>query len=222
MFGEKLRKYREKKHLTQNQLAYRVEVLTGMTCKGKYISSYESGSNPKVEFIVAFADILEIPVQYLFDDSDEVIRRIIKNEMPRLEKMFENTIRVPVVGGFINRETSEKYIYIDKYLVKKKYRESVDLKAVIVLGDSMKPYIDNSDIVLFEELGSQQGDKFNDGKYVIETEQGVMVKNLTFKVNGDIIISNCNKDYRDCIVSGGIPNDYFDVLGVVVGRLLKG
>jgi phage repressor protein C with HTH and peptisase S24 domain len=65
------------------------------------------------------------------------------------------------------------------------------------------------------------GTKFIDGKYVIETSAGVMVKNLCFKSNGDIVISSCNRIYESETIRASESQEYLEIIGMVVGRVLK-
>jgi len=48
-----------------------------------------------------------------------------------------------------------------------------------------------------------------------------MVKNLKFMCSGDIIISSCNKAYSDEIINSEESQELLDILGIVVGRILK-
>jgi transcriptional regulator with XRE-family HTH domain len=228
MFGTQLRKYRKKNYLTQKELAYRVEVLTGKTCKMEYISAYENGTNPKIETIVALAEILNIPEQYLFDDSKVTIKKIIGKELPSFHSLTENTIKIPLVDGYVGAGSGGLFdevkiidhIYTDRFSISKCYRESNRLRALIVVGDSMKPYVDNADIVVFNEFKAD-GNKLNDGKYIITTENGTMLKNLTFKTNGDVIISSLNPIYESETINGSGSQEHFSIEGIVAGRILK-
>jgi transcriptional regulator with XRE-family HTH domain len=79
MFSNLLKKYRTKKNINQDELAKRLNLLLNKNFKHVNISSWEKGTNPKIEVIQAIAEILEIPVQYLFDDSDNTINIIIED-----------------------------------------------------------------------------------------------------------------------------------------------
>jgi len=63
-FGKRLKQIRKERHLTQSQLA---EMLG--TSK-QVISRYEHGeSNPKIELVCKYAEILEVAVDYLLKDD---------------------------------------------------------------------------------------------------------------------------------------------------------
>jgi len=79
MFNEKLKKYRKIARLTQSELAEKLEYKLGGSFTYSNIQSYERGINPKLEVISAIAEILDIPEQYLFDDSDNTLDKLCTN-----------------------------------------------------------------------------------------------------------------------------------------------
>jgi len=227
MFSENLKKYRNMLSLTQEQLALEINKLLNSEYTKNNIQSWERGVNPKLEVIYAIADVLDIPIQYLFDDSDKVINKIISHKAPQLKEIVEHTLRIPVLDGYVGAGSAgiidvlkiSEYVYVDSSSIKRKYVEDTII-ALPVIGDSMKPYVDDDDIILFSPL-KDKSYNLNDGKYVIQTINGTMVKNLSFKCNGDIVISSCNKAYTDEIINSQESQEYLDILGIVVGRILK-
>jgi phage repressor protein C with HTH and peptisase S24 domain len=227
MFADLLKKYRNMRGFKQSELADKINELLGTDIKSVNVSSWEKGTNPKIEIIEAIADILDIPVQYLFDDSDQAINKIISNKAPQLKEIVEHTLRIPLIdgyvgagsGGIIDALKINEYVYIDSSSVKRKYVNDTII-AIPVVGDSMTPYVNDDDIILFHPL-KEITHKLNDGKYVIQNINGVMVKNLKFTCNGDIIISSCNKAYSDEIIKAGESQELLEILGIVVGRILK-
>jgi len=228
MFGELLKKYRKQKGFTQVKLADRLSDLLSTEIKQINVSSWEQGVNPKIEIIEAIAEILDIPVQYLFDDSDEVINKIVANKAPQLKTMVEHTLKIPLYdgyvgagsGGIVDELNIKDYLYIDYLSIEKKYSKK-PIVAFTVAGDSMEPYVYDGDIILFHPIVPGSNFNFVDNKYVIQNHNGLMVKNLTFRANGDIVISSCNKAYRDEIIKADETQELLEILGVVVGRILK-
>ncbi len=90
MFSKQLRKYRKSKGLTQEDLAMKITEETNTLIKKINVSKWEQGVNPKIETIEVIATILDIPVQYLFDDSDQVINEILKNKYPNFSILLAN------------------------------------------------------------------------------------------------------------------------------------
>jgi len=227
MFSELLKKYRNITGLKQSELADKINKLIGVDVKSINVSSWENGTNPKIEVIEAIAHILDIPVQYLFDDSDKAINKIISNKAPRIKEVVEHTIRIPLIDGYVGAGSSgvvdvlkvSDFLYVDNGSIKRKYVNE-PIIAVPVIGDSMTPYVNDDDIILFNPTENKSYN-LNDGKYVIQTINGIMVKNLKFMCNGDIIISSCNKAYSDEVIKSNESQEYLDILGIVVGRILK-
>ena len=228
MFNDNLKKYRALRGLTQEQLATAINgLLIGKEYKKSNVQSWERDVSPKLDVITAIADILNIPEQFLFDDSKEVINKIISNEAPALKMIVEHTLKIPLLKGYvgagsagvIDRLEVSEFVYIDNSSIKRSYANKTII-ALTVKGDSMKPYIDDDDIVLFNPISDGQYN-LNDGKYIIQTINGTMVKNLKFMCNGDIVISSCNKSYSDEVIKSNESQEYLDILGCVVGRILK-
>jgi len=227
MFYELLKKYRMLRGLKQSELADNINELIGTDLKSINVSKWEQGTNPKIEIIDAIAIILDIPVQYLFDDSDKAINKIISTKAPRLKEIVEHTLRIPLIdgyvgagsGGIIDALKIKEYVYIDNASIKRKYADKIII-ALPVVGDSMVPYINEDDIILFHPL-EDKSYRLNDGKYVIQTINGTMVKNLKFMCNGNIVISSCNKTYSDEVINANESQEQLDILGTVVGRILK-
>jgi transcriptional regulator with XRE-family HTH domain len=227
MFSQNLKKYRKLEKLSQKELAQKISYLINKNIEDANVRSWENGTNPKIEVITAIAEILDVPEQYLFDDSKETLNKIVSKEAPNLKSMVEHTKKIPLLNGYVGAGSSgiieklevSKYLYIDTCLVKKAYQNK-EIMALTVIGDSMIPYVDNNDIILYHPIEKGQYN-FIDGKYVIETMNGVMIKNLCFKCNGDIVISSCNRTYSDEIIKCDETQEYLDIVGVAVGRLLK-
>lgn len=229
MFSENLKKYRKELGLTREEVAFRIREVYGENCTGASIQSWERGTNPKTNMISMLADVLDVPEQYFFDDSDNAIDMIIRDKIPMVNTMVDSVMRIDLISGYVgagsaghllNMDDINEVLHVDKMMVDKRYRDSA-VKSLLVIGDSMVPYVDTGDIVMFSVtlLGTCE---YVDGKYVIETAQGVMVKNLSFKCNCDIVISSCNKAYDSEIIKAGESQEYLEILGIVVGRVLKG
>jgi len=227
MFNYNLKKYRELKNYTQEQIANSINNILGTNYKKSSIYSWERNVSPKVEIISAIAEILNIPEQFLFDDSDNAINKVITKKAPQFKEISEHTKRVPLIDGYIGAGSCSyidnieiaKYIYIDRASIKRSYSNS-DISALTVIGDSMSPYVNPDDVVLFSAI--EDGIyNLNDGKYIIRTINGTMVKNLTFKSNGNIVISSCNSSYASEEINKTESQDMLDILGIVVGRVLK-
>jgi phage repressor protein C with HTH and peptisase S24 domain len=228
MFSDNLKKYRALQNLTQEQLAYKInELLIDKDYKKSNVQSWERDVSPKLDVIIAIAEILNIPEQFLFDDSKEAINKIISSEAPKLKEIVEHTLRIPLLDGYVGAGSAgimdvlkvNEYVYIDNSSIKRKYANETII-ALPVVGDSMTPYVNEDDIILFNPI-KDKSYNLSDGKYVIQTINGTMVKNLKFMCNGNIVISSCNKAYGEEIINSDESQEFLDILGTVVGRILK-
>ena len=227
MFNSNLKKYREQKSFTQEQLANEVNKILDTKYKKSSIYSWERNVSPNVDVIKAISEILDIPEQYLFDDSDKAINKIISSKAPQFKEIVEHTLRMPLLDGYVGAGSGgiidiikmKEYVYIDYSSIKRKYAEKTII-AIPVVGDSMTPYVNEDDIILFNPLDDKTY-RLNDGKYVIQTINGTMVKNLKFMCNGNIVISSCNQAYSDETINSNESQEQLDILGTVVGRILK-
>jgi len=214
MFSELLKKYRKKIGYTQYHLGICVSQIVKTNFSPANIQGYESGkkANPKLEVIEVLAMVLKIPVQFLFDDSEYALSQFSNSEM------IKDIIRVPLLDGYVGAGSTGvienieiiDHLYIDSHSIKRGYKDK-EVKAIEVIGDSMKPYVDSSDIVLFSPLAK--------GQYNLA--DGKLVKNLSFRTNGNIIISSCNKAYPDEEINKTESQEHLEIVGIVIGRILK-
>ncbi|MBL0703211.1 MAG: LexA family transcriptional regulator [Sulfurospirillum sp.] len=226
MFGLLVRKYRKDMKYTQGELAQRLEIILHRTITNENVRSWENGTNPKLDVIVAIAEILDIPEQFLFDDGVEKINKIVSKEMPNFKNIVSHTKKISLLDGYVgagsagimDKVNTVDFIYIDNYMIKKAYQKE-DVKGLTVVGDSMYPYINCCDIVLFAPV--KDYGNLTDGKYIITTMAGTQLKNLSFRSNGDILISSCNKSYPDELIRCSETQENIDINGIVVGRILK-
>ncbi len=66
-FGERLRDLRHKKHMTQKQLADKLDLSKGT------ISAYEQGKKyPSIEVLIKLCNILQVSADYLLGLSDDM------------------------------------------------------------------------------------------------------------------------------------------------------
>ena len=93
-FCDQLSKLRKRQNITQIDMANRVGV------KQYVISSWETGrSEPNINQIIKISDILNIPIDYLFDkeiirvSSEEEFNKVIENMNEDTKDEFMNCVR---------------------------------------------------------------------------------------------------------------------------------
>lgn len=76
--GPRVRKARKKLRITQMDLAARLQVL-GISIDRSGIAKLESGRRPASDIeVAALAKILNVPIPWLFEESNELSDRLVK------------------------------------------------------------------------------------------------------------------------------------------------
>lgn len=102
-FGEKLRKYRTERHMSQDELA------SILGTSKQVISRYESGQrSPKIGVVQEYAQKLNLPIFYLIDDQRDTEELVTPLTM-KDEGQNENTVRIAGRDGtFIERQLTDE------------------------------------------------------------------------------------------------------------------
>lgn len=241
--GQKLSNILKLKKITSQSLSNSLEN-RGFKLSLESIKGYRKGNvkNPTYEILSEIADICNVSLIEFFSDSDEQKRKIVKSELAEHIDKYQsllplNTLPnyvkpISLINGYVGAgsygvnddiEIIDK-IYVDIHTIEKAYRNK-ELEAIRVSGDSMKPYVDDGDIALYFKF--KDGEKATgDGKYIISTSQGEQIKNIKFMLNGNIRIISENSSYHtkdgyDEEISKE-SQEYLNIIGKVVGRILKG
>ncbi|MFV7791273.1 S24 family peptidase [Aliarcobacter lanthieri] len=172
----------------------------------------------KVDILKEFAQILDTNTEYLLYGSND--KKQTKNLPNFITKV---NIKNGCVGagssGLLQEDEIIKELYVDTHQIVKKFRE-YKINGIQVVGDSMSPYVNNGDIILYVNIPDNY--PRITGKYIISLNGNLQVKNISFRINGDIIISSENKSYPDEIIEKDSQElDNFEIVGIIAGRILK-
>jgi len=205
--GERLKKLRKAKNLTQQSLAEKIGVSTQMIVN--YENEVRGLTIKKLEEI---AYLLEVPLytffidnydDYLLSFNDEKINNIILNE----------TSRIPVISkvsagkGVIVEENISFYISIPKNIWKE-----CDF-ATIVDGDSMSPIIEDGEIVFVHFQNTLENGQIGIFSYKDE----IYIKKYKYNViRNDIELISNNPTYEKIVVKN---TEDFKIIGRVLGNL---
>lgn len=191
------------------------------------IQKYRHGINdPDTKTLSILSDILDVTEQDFFIGSKKRKEKIAFEEIKKSPLKYKHIFEKENVKNelkqieLLNGEVP--YIYIDNFCLNKDIINE-EILAFVVSGDSMLPYLNDGDIVLYKSMENQ--DTKIDGKYIIDINSTLQVKNLKFLSNGDIRIISENLSYRTFqTYDEEIKKDFkagFDIVGVVVGRVMK-
>ena len=87
--GIKLKLLREKRKLSQEELAYKIGVVQAT------IGNWEHGKSIKMEYIKKLADALDTPFSYFYDEKENSADPLSNNLTVNNETNFEITIKAP-------------------------------------------------------------------------------------------------------------------------------
>lgn len=241
---QKLSKTLKDNKITSKQLSKTLES-RGFKLNFETIKSYRRGNikNPKYDTLAEIANICGVSLIEFFSDGDEQKKKIVKSELSEHIEKYQSLLplnilpnyvkSISLINGYVGAgslgtndddlEVIDK-IYVDIHTIEKAYRNK-ELQAIRVSGDSMNPYVNDGDIALFCKFKDDEA-ATGDGKYIISTSQGEQIKNIKFMLNGNIRIISENSSYH---TKDGYDEEidkesqeYLNIIGKVVGRILKG
>lgn len=146
-FGEKLKRLRKEKNLSQIDLADKVGVTRSS------IANYETGRNyPANDILTKFATLFNVSIDYLVDDN---FNGIPKNHIPVLGI-------VKAGYNYLAEENIIGYVSINDNTL-----DSEDFFALVVKGNSMEPIIYEKDIAIVKKQ-----EDFENGDIVVALING--------------------------------------------------
>ena len=229
-FHNRMRYFMTKKKMTNEYISSIIGVTKGA------VTHWSNGKRfPKEEkHIVAIANILGVTILDLFPDSAEAKEKITIEELknnfnnyidyipqidipPTLKKVLFNhgypsTNKIVMENSMQNAE----HIFIDKLMLSHEYQEA-ELRAVIMLGDAMSPYLEHGDVAIYYPT-KQYSVK---GKYVISSSDGLEIISIEkLKKCGSLVLRPENPTYSTETFSKK-EQDIIEFVGLVIGRISK-
>jgi len=115
-----------------------------------------------------------------------------------------------------NNMQNAEHIFVDKLMLSKEYQDQ-ELKAVIMLGDAMSPYLEHGDVAIYCPSNSYTVK----GKYVINSTDGLEVVSIEkLKKCGSLVLRPDNPTYSTETFAKE-EQDLIEFVGMVVGRVSK-
>ena len=184
--------------------------------------------------IEAIADILDCSELDLLENSKEKIRKVVKNELrnnfgnyidyiPNLT-LPSNLKKITFNHGYPsanmiimeNNMQNAEHIFVDKLMLSKEYQDQ-ELKAVVMIGDAMSPYLEHGDVAIYCPSNSYTVK----GKYVINSTDGLEVVSIEkLKKCGSLVLRPDNPTYSTETFAKD-EQDLIEFVGMVVGRVSR-
>jgi len=180
--------------------------------------------NPKInnginlDILKELANILNTSIDYLLYGENDTKKNYKETEDLKKIDIVDGYVGAGSSGNIERKEISD-IMYISTNQIQEKYKHST-IYAIKIIGDSMIPYVSDDDFVLYVDKPLNHPNVNN--KYIISTNGNLQLKNISFRLNGDIIISSENKTYPDEIIKHNSQElENFSIIGIIVGRVLK-
>jgi SOS-response transcriptional repressor LexA len=216
------------------EIKNRIEAIIGKEIpKGTYYHYLQGIRSIPQHLKVPFAKALDVPVSVIFQDEETIdfIREFLKKPTSEVQKIvtkqfsnFENVISIPVfeavagcgASGMLEQLKLNNAIDIDRKILPKDLINK-DLALIRVVGDSMEPYLSETDWA-FIQLRHNQDIVLANSVYLIAHGDNVQIKRCQFKPDGSCLLISDNKTYPDEIAYFG----EWDIVGKIVGRFKFG
>jgi DNA-binding Xre family transcriptional regulator len=204
---EKIRVHLSDKY---NKKIYDKDIALYLGISKEHFSRLKKGNKIPLESIISFCAKENIVINYiLFGQIPDSLEKATDNLIT--VKYFKN-INSSAGGGAFNYEEDFESLILDDDVVKLLGgKNSIkNIEAINVVGDSMEPILKDKSIIFIDRSKTQFS---NNEIYVVNTNQGVLVKRITIKKYNFIDLVSENNQY---------PNErvfYNDVsiIGKVIG-----
>jgi phage repressor protein C with HTH and peptisase S24 domain len=213
-FGERLKFLREKRGLTQPELAQNISVSIGS------IQNFERGKVPLGETVAKLAITLGCSTDWLLlGESEDDRNRAGQQAIPHDQAEEAGLIMVPKVKARLNAgggslETSDeitgRYAFRSEWIRLKGRADRMVL--MDVTGDSMEPEIRDRDVVLIDQ---SQADIIAGAVYAVGVDDVVLVKYLD-KLPGKIVLRSANERYAPIEIDLRDESQAVRIIGRVV------
>lgn len=213
-FSEKLREYRKRANLTQQDLAKLINVSQGA------VVQYENGtSKPKIDKMQKIAKVLKVRIYDLLDEQEA---RNLQSEF--VKEPFSDNVSIPKLNIFAGAGSegvfditllgNDKNISVSREIIGA--LNPANLRAIEIIGDSMEPEFYEGDIAVVDMVNFRYNFVKIAGIYIVRTGEAIYIKKVDFLPRGGIKLISINKSYGDMELGA---DDDFEILGKVCGKI---
>ena len=189
--GEKIRRIRTERQITQNELAQR------LGCAKQTVSNYESGRRePDYETLEAIGDVLNVPMSYFLTEAeqDRALSKIYGMPVTPVDAI----VSIPLVGSIKCGPNGFAMQDVEGYVPAANVKHPTDCFYLRVTGDSMAPRIIDGDIALVRR--QDDVDSGDLAAVVVGDEEGMLKK--VIKQPDTIILQSFNPAYAPRVFTG--------------------
>ena len=229
--GDRIKKARKAKNLTQLQLSEAVEVNRAS------ITQYETDAiNPPITTLKKIADVCGVDMLFFFDDEYAKKTGIVKTELQNNFERYaqfipENYAPKNIVFLSLSEmrvgagsegtfdismiENEERKVAVDKSFIKG--LNPANLKVFKVVGDSMRPDYDEDDLAIVDMVNHRYDFIKIAGVYIVRMGDVVYIKRVEFLPYGNVKLISLNDKYGDLYPH---KEGYeWEILGKVCGKI---
>jgi phage repressor protein C with HTH and peptisase S24 domain len=186
---EKIRTHLQEKN---SKKIYDKDIAAALNISKEHYSRLKKSNKVPLEAIITFCAKENLVINYiLFNQISESLSLATDNIIT--VKYFKN-INSSAGGGSFNYEEDFESLGIDSEIVKQLGGEKniKNIEAINVIGDSMEPLLKDKSIIFIDRSKTLIEEE---EIYVVNTEQGILVKKLRVKTYNFIDLVSVNKIY---------------------------
>lgn len=197
---------------SKGEKVYLKDIAEALGMSSSQLSNFKSRNAIPYDKISEYCAKNRISINWvLYGQSIEMLNTDAEN-IYRI-KLIDNVHSSAGGGAFNEDDAGITYLTVDPVFVDVfGIKESDDIEAVRVAGDSMEPTISEGALIL---LDRKKAELVNGGIFVLNSLNGVVVKRIAVNPNGMIDLISDNKIYP----VQSVPGDELKVIGKVVGVL---
>jgi SOS-response transcriptional repressor LexA len=233
--GKNFSKILKRNDIKSIELSSKLEDL-GVKLGKDAVDSYRKGvvQTPNLKALIHTAKMCNVTIIDFLEERNEIKKKITIQELKNnIDKYIEHIPNItlppnikkvlfnhgyPVTNKIVmeNSMQNAEHIYIDKLMLSTEYQEE-ELRAIIMIGDAMSPYLEHGDVAIYHPSNSYSVK----GKYVISSIDGLEVISIEkLKKCGSLVLKPENPIYTTETFSTK-EQDIIEFVGLLVGRISK-
>jgi phage repressor protein C with HTH and peptisase S24 domain len=178
------------------------------------IRRFIRGREMRRSTLVALADACDVELEWLVSGEGTMQRTPLPHQMTIKDQegngttaLFRSHVPIPMYdvraaagnGGRVEGERMSGYLALDEEFVRLGlHRRRDDLVSISATGDSMEPNIRDGDLLVVD---TSVKEILNGRVYILDVNDALIVKRLSYKLDGSIVVRSDNPKYAEEIVT---------------------